>query len=742
MNVSTLYDINASISFLRKKDVFKERRLYFSDALQLFDKNFELKSTLETSLVSVNGKDAKNLILKNKDGEKLEEYYKWQFVFALMQSGLYNKEYICVECYFPKGNANSKPIKFDLAIFRDPSWKEHYQKFWRDKQSDSLDWLRENLIAVGEFKRNNYGVEKAFKEQLKPAMKEKEPGNSNIMGIFYDSGRLYLFQRKGSKFIRLDESKNQKGDASGATDLNLHLPDPYISIPDFDKCSRLGTDKLDIDRSGRNIFDLDLVTTITNTQIQDALSHVLRQLDKVGMVNQRGYQVIIHALALKIYDEFENERSPNNPLKFYITDDEQTFLSLSDDGVANFVTRMIQIEKPARRKYKRIFSNENINWKNENHVRAAISVCQAFQDYSFIRSVSTDLYQLVFYNFASAFKRDEAAQFLTPIPIIRFIVSLVNPRGSDTVFDPCVGIGDFLALSYLNSKLVSNGSALSDGNLYGVDLDESMISLATLNLLLAGDGEAQLFHKAGYGSINSKVGIASGDNKVSLITLDNQFHKSGNWDSWKDETELFKFDCILTNPPFGEDRAFRPSTQFERALLELYETWGLSGTSEAMDLGVLFLENAYRCLEENGRLGIVLSNSIASVQKWQEVRMWFAKKMRIVGIFDLPSSVFAETGVNTSILVAYKPSKEKLEKLVEDGYEIFCKDIQKVGYERRTRKRNVYFNELYRLNPNSFEPVVDKNGRLVLDEEFSSTVAEFKDWAQLQEEALVKAFLK
>ena len=46
--------------------------------------------------------------------------------------------------------------------------------------------------------------------------------------------------------------------------------------------------------------------------------------------------------------------------------------------------------------------------------------------------------------------------------------------------------------------------------------------------------------------------------------------------------------------------------------------------------------------------------------KWQKVREWLMEGMRIVALFDLPSNVFAETGVNTSILVAYKPKAAEL----------------------------------------------------------------------------------
>lgn len=113
--------------------------------------------------------------------------------------------------------------------------------------------------------------------------------------------------------------------------------------------------------------------------------------------------------------------------------------------------------------------------------------------------------------------------------------------------------------------------------------------------------------------------------------------------------------------------------------------WNLYG-GKKIDLGVIFLENAYRILRENGRIGIVLSNSIASIDTHKQARKWLIEKMRIVAIFDLPANVFGETGVNTSVIVAYKPIEKELKKLKEQNYQVFTKDIQNVGYEVKTKK--------------------------------------------------------
>jgi type I restriction enzyme M protein len=711
-------------------------------------------------IVPVNGKMINTASIRDSQGKPSEDYYKWQFVHALINSGLYAKDFIGVEVQFPKGNSST--LRLDGAIFDSAEWLEHYNAYWKDRRSADLEWLQAHLLAVIEFKKNDKEIEKVFTSQVKPAMREREPADAYVLGIYYGADRLYLFQRRAGKYLRYDEGKNQKHDESKAADLSLHLPDPYAYLPAFDELVKRVNRPSAVDRSTRSIHDLDTITTISSAQIQTALSDVLRALDKVNLVDQRGYGIFLQTLALKIYDEKRNEKHSQRHLDFYVTNNEANFHELSDAPVNNFIKRMIALRNDASHVYQKIFlTNTVINWKNQNEVRAVIAIIKGFQDYSFVLSSKSDLYQLVFYNFANSFKRDEAAQFLTPLPVIDFIVRLVNPRADETVFDPCCGIGDFLSLSFVNALNKPDNWKLEDANIYGVDLDENMISLATLNMLLNGDGEAKLFFRSDKGSILTKIGAGS-----KLIDLKPSKHAKGEWDEWPDTTELMKFDVVLTNPPFGEDRAYRVKTDYDREVIEMYETWHITRQkvdaedafdaqhvrgkkkaaankgSDALDLGIVFLENAYHMLKEKGRFGIVLSNSIASINKWFRVREWLMDRMRIVALFDLPPNVFAETGVNTSIIIAYKPEPGALKRLNTDGYSVFVRDIQRVGYEKRTSKRNVFFNPVYQIDETTFDIRVDETGEPVKDEEFTETLDEFRNWAIGQEKVLQDLFLK
>jgi len=722
----------------------------FLESKNKFDDKYS-NSKLEQSIVPVDGKYITDINLKDKSGNHSEEYFKWQFIYSIVDSGLYSRDYIGAEVSFPKGNKSSAPIKIDACIFDDKDWINHYKKWRTSKDDDSIDWLRKHLVAIIEFKKSDgKDIKAVFTSQVKAELKESD--KNYCLGFYYDSERLYIFQKKNGVIIRYDESKNEKGDKSGTGQLSLDLTDSYTYIPSFEKLlSRVNVSQ-EIDRSKRTVNDLDLITGASSSQINFALSNMLRTLDQVGLRNSRGYEILIEMLALKIFDEKRSEQFveteqdekylkfyQTNPekkaLSFFISDKEKAYIKLSDENVQDFVQRIRKLYGDASDQYTVILQSVDtatINWQNESHVKAIASIVDNLQDYSFIKSTDSDLYQLVFYKFANEFTKTDKAQFITPLKIIDFLVKTVNPGKGESVIDPTVGIADFLSMSYVNA----NGT-LDDNNIYGVDNDEQMIKLAQLNMLLNGDGNATLRYKPDMGSILHKYNI-----KKELVALDPKLHKNGNWDNWVDGTKLMKFDVVLTNPPFGENRKFEPKSEHEKQIAELYEMWNVARSGSWIDLGIIFLENAYRILKPGGRMGIVVSNSIASIDRWEEARNWLLTRMRIVGLFDLPSNIFAETGVNTTIIVAYKPKDdEHLAKLTESNYEIFVKDIQKIGYEVRTSNRVKYFKPVYKIDPETFQIEINAQGESLLDEDFTPTIKEFREWCVSQEEYLKQVFL-
>jgi type I restriction enzyme M protein len=499
-----------------------------------FDGIYGKTLLLETSIVPVDGKYIENIPLKNKRGGRSEEYYKWQFIYALIHSGLFSKDYLGAEIYFPKGNKNSAPLKIDACVFADKNWIDSYHKWRLNKDTESVDWLRKNLIASIEFKKSDgKDIKAVFTSQVKPELKESE--SNYCLGIYYDTERLYIFQRKNGSVIRYDESRNQKGVKSSTAQLSLDLPDSFILIPSFEGLLKRVNTAIEIDRSKRTVDDLDPITGASSTQINYAISNILKTLDHVGLKNPRGYQILIELLALKIFDEKRSEEYKKTPsdkkylkfyetqpekaaLSFFITDAEKQFFNLSDNNVQSFLNRIRNLYNDAAAKYNIILKSVDtatINWKDESHIREIASVVENLQDYSFIKSADTDLYQLVFYKFANEFTKTDKGQYITPLKIIDFLVKIVNAGIGETIVDPTAGIADFLSMSFVNA----NGG-LDDHNIYGIDNDDQMIALAQLNMLLNGDGNATIKYQPDKGSLLYKF-----NTKKELVPLNPQLHK-------------------------------------------------------------------------------------------------------------------------------------------------------------------------------------------------------------------------
>ena len=184
-------------------------------------------------------------------------------------------------------------------------------------------------------------------------------------------------------------------------------------------------------------------TAVTNAMRLLKLSEKVQQMLIDEMISAGHARAILAitdkdkqaSVAMKIFDEKKNDTNKSYKLNFYITDEEFGYDKISSPEAQTFIQRMQDLWDNASYEYVTILRSSVIDWKNENHVRVISNILKVFQDFSFVKSKKSDLYQLVFYNFASHFKRDESAQFLTPIPIIDFVVRLVNPRKTETIIE-------------------------------------------------------------------------------------------------------------------------------------------------------------------------------------------------------------------------------------------------------------------------------------------------------------------
>lgn len=207
--------------------------------------------------------------------------------------------------------------------------------------------------------------------------------------------------------------------------------------------------------------------------------------------------------------------------------------------------------------------------------------------------------------------------------------------------------------------------------------------------------------------------------------------------TWKNlddsEKDVMQYDVVITNPPFGKGRDLKTGKDgkwdAKSSVMELYESWTLKDKPKSIDMGAIFLENAYKVLKDGGRMAIVLSNSLASIEDWRYLREWLFTKMRITALIELPNRSFGETGVATTVIFAYKPKPDQAD-LLEKDYPVFIREVENIGYEVKTKDRVVIMSPTFVIDPETLEREKDAEGNDKKLTDFPSIVNDFGDWLE------------
>jgi len=280
---------------------------------------------------------------------------------------------------------------------------------------------------------------------------------------------------------------------------------------------------------------------------------------------------------------------------------------------------------------------------------------------------------------------------------------LTSPGGMK-ILDPAVGTGGFLiaGVQRIRQLFLERGFKydrlrdlvrdVANANFYGIDFNPFLVKVAQMNMVMYGDGSANIVHA-------------------------NSLENPSNWNSEaKAKIKFGEFDIVVTNPPFGTKAIIdNPDilSQFELT------TFSANSLRTALPPEQLFIERCLDFLKPGGFLGIVLPDSILSNPGLKWVREWILKKAYIIASIDLPVETFEpHTGTQTSILILKKKTPEQ-EKLKED-YEMFMVIPEKVGHDRRG-------NPIYKTTPDG-EIAVDEEGNPIIEDYLPSIVKAFKQW--------------
>lgn len=212
-------------------------------------------------------------------------------------------------------------------------------------------------------------------------------------------------------------------------------------------------------------------------------------------------------------------------------------------------------------------------------------------------------------------------QYYTPRPLIRAIISVVNPQISEKVYDGAVGSAGFLckAYEYMHQhmeKNTTNLKKLQEDTFYGKEKKNLAYIIGIMNMIMHGIEAPNIIH-------------------TNTLTV-----------NIRDIQEKSRYHIIIANPPFGGKERKEIQHNFD---IKTGET------------AFLFLQHFIKILKAGGRAGIVIKNTFLSNMDNASVslRKHLLESCILHTILDMPGGTFLGAGVKTVVLFFKKGEPTK-----------------------------------------------------------------------------------
>ena len=404
---------------------------------------------------------------------------------------------------------------------------------------------------------------------------------------------------------------------------------------------------------------------------------------------------LLNLIFTKLYDEKRRFMAPQNGesyrRKFWVGVKELN----TPQGQAAVAQRIKDLfeELKASQMFKDVFDgNEQIMLSD----RGLAFVASELAKYSFL-DATVDVKGTAYETIVSNTLKQEAGQFFTPRNIIKCMVEMLDPDQHTRILDPACGSGGFLvmALDYVRRKITrsvypeiddlhleekANTPEINElvreyaeRYIFGFDFDPDLKKAARMNMVMAGDGHANVFN------INSLDYPQGSKPDVPLVgehvkmSIENGYDHDFDFDkNYTKDNAFGKFDMIFTNPPFGSK-------------VEVDVEIGTRFQLQSSAPEVLFIEQCYNFLKPGGKMAIVLPDGILGNPNHVETRKWILSHFKLLASVDLPVEAFLpQVGVQASLLFLQKKTAQELLMPYEnDDYDVFMAIVEKVGKDRR-----------------------------------------------------------
>lgn len=402
---------------------------------------------------------------------------------------------------------------------------------------------------------------------------------------------------------------------------------------------------------------------------------------------------LLYLIFCKLYDEKRRflayESGESYRRKFWVGVKEQN----TDEGRKQVAERIKSIFQELKQSgtFSDVFDgNEVIDLTD----KGVAFIAGELAKYNFL-DATVDVKGMAYETIVSNTLKQEAGQFFTPRNIVKAMVEMLDPSENMRVLDPACGSGGFLVmvLDHVRKKIAKelypelDGVLLADKfntyevtervreyaetNIFGFDFDPDLKKAARMNMVMAGDGHANIFH------VNSLAYPQWVPKEIAKIksAIDTSIERMQDIIENYTLDARGKFDMIFTNPPFGAK---------VKVDTEIAEKYFLSKFSDAPE--VLFIEACYNLLKPGGKMAIVLPDGILGNPNTLPVREWILENFKILASVDLAVEAFLpQVGVQASLLFIEK--KTDLQRNIanegSEDYDVFMAIAEKLGKDRR-----------------------------------------------------------
>ncbi|MBX2997122.1 MAG: restriction endonuclease subunit M [Caldilineaceae bacterium] len=205
-------------------------------------------------------------------------------------------------------------------------------------------------------------------------------------------------------------------------------------------------------------------------------------------------------------------------------------------------------------------------------------------------------------------------------------------------------VADFEAEQFYKARMsASMPNYWAENFIYGLDPKFVMAITAKVNMVLHGDGSAHIFKQDAFRPLSTFSDSKFRPLGDPLRSIPKARYKPDVSES---------FDLVVSNPPFGITLA----SDTRRTLSKSFSL-KTSLPSEA-----LFLERCFQLLKPNGRLAVVIPESLLNAADLSDVRLFLYRMFWIRAIVALPRNMFIDTPTLTSLLFAQKKTSHEIDR--------------------------------------------------------------------------------